>query len=70
LQGGEAKQITKAAKGVQHFAWSPNSSQIAYAALNEPKNKAEIEKGFTAFEITNNDMFIGSQPLPAHIWLV
>ncbi|MBR2647207.1 MAG: S9 family peptidase [Sediminibacterium sp.] len=70
LQGGEAKQITKAAKGVQHFAWSPNSSQIAYAVLNEPKNKAEIEKGFTAFEITNNDMFIGSQPLPAHIWLV
>jgi dipeptidyl aminopeptidase/acylaminoacyl peptidase len=70
LQGGEAKQITKAAKGVQHFAWSPNSSQIAYAALNEPINKAEIEKGFTAFEITNNDMFIGSQPLPAHIWLV
>ncbi|WP_204350229.1 TolB family protein, partial [Klebsiella pneumoniae] len=38
LQGGEAKQITKAAKGVQHFAWSPNSSQIAYAALNEPIN--------------------------------
>jgi dipeptidyl aminopeptidase/acylaminoacyl peptidase len=70
MQGGEAKQITKAPKGVQHFAWSPNSTDIAYAALNEPKNKTDIEKGFTAFEITNNDMFIGSQPLPAHIWLV
>jgi len=70
MQGGEAKQITKAPKGVQHFAWSPNATTIAYAALNEPKNKAEIEKGFTAFEITNNDMFVGSQPLPAHIWLV
>lgn len=70
MVGGEAKQITKAPKGVQHFAWSPNSVDIAYAALNEPKNKAEIEKGFTGFEITNNDMFLGSQPLPAHIWLV
>jgi dipeptidyl aminopeptidase/acylaminoacyl peptidase len=70
MQGGEAKQITKAPKGVQHFAWSPNSADIAYAALNEAKNKTEIEKGFTAFEITNNDMFVGSQPLPAHIWLV
>jgi dipeptidyl aminopeptidase/acylaminoacyl peptidase len=70
MLGGEAKQITKAPKGVQHFAWSPNSTTIAYAALNEPKNKQEIEKGFTAFEITNNDMFVGSQPLPAHIWLV
>jgi dipeptidyl aminopeptidase/acylaminoacyl peptidase len=70
MLGGEAKQITKAPKGVQHFAWNPNSTDIAYAALNEPKNKPEIEKGFTAFEITNNDMFVGSQPLPAHIWLV
>jgi dipeptidyl aminopeptidase/acylaminoacyl peptidase len=69
MQGGEAKQVTKAPKGVQHFAWNPNSTDIAYAALNEPKNKAEIEKGFTGFEITNNDMFVGSQPLPAHIWL-
>ena len=69
MQGGEARQITKAPKGVQHFAWSPNSVDIAYAALNEPKNKAEIEKGFTAFEITNNDMFVGSQPQPSHIWL-
>lgn len=70
MQGGEAKQVTKAPKGVQHFAWSPNSSDIAYAASNEPKNKAEIEKGFTGFEIANNDMFVSSQPLPAHIWLV
>ncbi len=70
MNGGEAKQLTKAPKGVQHFAWSPNSTDIAYASLNEAKNKAEIEKGFTAFEITNNDMFVGSQPLPAHIWLV
>jgi dipeptidyl aminopeptidase/acylaminoacyl peptidase len=70
MKGGEAKQITKAPKGVQHFAWSPNSIDIAYASANEPKNKAEIEKGFTAFEITNNDMFVGSQPQPAHIWLV
>jgi dipeptidyl aminopeptidase/acylaminoacyl peptidase len=70
MLGGEAKQITKAPKGVQHFAWSPNSVDIAYASLNEAKNKMEIEKGYTAFEITNNDMFIGSQPQPSHIWLV
>lgn len=70
MLGGEAKQVTKAPKGVQHFAWAPNSIDIAYASLNEPKNKAEIEKGFTGFEIANNDMFVGSQPLPAHMWLV
>lgn len=70
MKGGEAKQITKAPKGVQHFSWSQNSIDIAYASPNEPKNKAEIEKGLTAFEITNNDMFVCSQPQPAHIWLV
>lgn len=70
MQGGEAKQITKAPKGVQHFEWSPNGAFIAYAALNEPKNKAEIEKGYTGFEIGNNDMFISSKPLPSHLWLV
>jgi len=69
MSGGEARQITKAPRGVQHFAWSPNSVDIAYAALNEAKNKAEIEKGFTGFEITNNDMFISTQPQPSHIWL-
>lgn len=68
--GGEAKQITKAVKGVQHYAWSPNSESIAYVTMDEPKNKKEIEKGFSDFEITNNDMFIGSKPLPSHIWLV
>lgn len=70
MKGGEAKQITKATKGVQHFSWSPNSIDIAYATLNEPKNKAEIEKGFTAFEIANNDMFVGSQPQSSHAWLI
>lgn len=70
MQGGEARQITKAPKGIQHFTWSPNSIDIAYAALNEAKNKAEIEKGYTGFEIVNNDMFVGSAPLPAHIWIV
>ncbi len=69
MSGGEARQITKAPKGVQHFAWSPNSVDIAYASLNEAKNKAEIEKGFTGFEITNNDMFVSTQPQPSHIWL-
>ena len=58
-------------QGVQHFGMEARILRtIAYAAVNEPKNKAEIEKGYTAFEITNNDMFVSSQPMPAHIWLI
>lgn len=68
--GGEAKQLTKTIKGVQHFAWNPNSESIAYVTADEPKNKKEIEKGYSDFEVANNDMFISSQPTPSHIWLV
>ena len=70
MSGGDAKQLTRAPKGIQHFAWNPNSESIAYVTADEPKNKKEIEKGFTDFEVGNNDMFIGSQPTPSHIWLI
>jgi len=70
MLGGEARQLTRAIKGVQHFAWSPGSETIAYVTTDEPKNKKEIEKGFSDFEVGNNDMFIVSQPTPSHIWLV
>lgn len=68
--GGEAKQLTKAAKGVQHFSWNPNSESLAYVTADDPKNKSEIEKGYSGFEVQNNDMFISSQPVSSHIWLV
>ncbi len=34
--GGEARQITFAAKGVQDFCWSPDGSRIVYCADTEP----------------------------------
>lgn len=34
--GGEARQITEAAKGVQEFAWSPDGTRIVYCADTEP----------------------------------
>ena len=34
--GGEARQITDAPKGVQDFAWSPDGSCIVYCADTEP----------------------------------
>ncbi len=70
ISGGEAKQITKTPKGIQHYVWSPNSNLVAYVTEDEPANKAEIEKGHTVFEVGNNDVFISSQPNPSHIWMI
>lgn len=70
MSGGEARQVTKSLKGVQYFSWSPNSTDIAYASFNEAHNKAEVEKGYTGFEIGNNDMFVTAKPVSSHLWLV
>lgn len=62
--------VTKTPKGVQYFSWSPDSRSLAFATIDEPADKGKIEKGYTAFEAGNNDMFVTSRPQPAHIWTV
>jgi dipeptidyl aminopeptidase/acylaminoacyl peptidase len=68
LKGDSSVAVTQTPKGVQHFSWSPDSRKIAFVTSDEPANKEKIEKGYTAFEVLNNDMFVTSRPLPAHIW--
>ncbi|MDB5248919.1 MAG: hypothetical protein JWQ40_3313 [Segetibacter sp.] len=67
---GEAKQLTKAPKGVQHFSWKPGGEAIAFVTADEPSNKAEADKGNDAFEVGNNDMFLIAAPTPSHIWMI
>lgn len=70
MSGGEARQITKAPNGVQHYAWSPDGMHIAYVTADDLTTKSEIERGNDAFEVGNNDMFLSNAPPPAHIWLI
>lgn len=70
MLGGEARQITKAPRGVQHYAWNPDGSTIAYVTADEPANKDMIDKGYDAFEVGNNDMFLSAARTPSHMWLV
>lgn len=70
MGGGEARQITKAIKGVQHYAWNPDGTSIAFVTADEPPNKELADKGYDAFEVGNNDMFVSSVRTPSHIWLV
>jgi len=70
MNGGEATQITKAPNGVQHFSWSPDGREFAFASEDERPNKNEIEKGDDAFEVGNDDLFVDSKPMPVHIWII
>jgi dipeptidyl aminopeptidase/acylaminoacyl peptidase len=70
MAGGDAPRITNAPKGVQHYAWSPDGRTIAYATEDEAEKKTGPERFNDSFEIENDDVFIQSQRLPTHVWLV
>ena len=71
LAGGEPRQLTQAPKGVQHYAWRPDGGALAYVTADEPAKQAgPADKGYDAFEVSGNDMFLGAAPTASHIWLV
>src|SRR5947209_11780357 len=69
MRGGDARQITRAALGVQQFAWRPDSGAIAYVTEDEPKNKKEIEHHLDAFVVGDQAYQEKAAPTPSHIWL-
>jgi dipeptidyl aminopeptidase/acylaminoacyl peptidase len=66
MNGGDARRITNAPLGIQHFAWSPDGTQIAFATADEP---AKREKNDDAFEIHNDGYLLTKAPTSTHIWL-
>lgn len=69
MKGGEAKKLTSSSTGVQQFAWSPDGSKIGFVQEDE-LNRKEIEKGYDAFDVKHNGMYLTSRPTPSHIWLI
>src|SRR5439155_811683 len=51
MRGGEARQITEAANGVEQYAWKPDGADIAYVTPDDAENKKEIEAHNDAFEV-------------------
>ena len=71
LPGGELRQVTRARKGVQHYAWRPDGQALAFVTADAPNHSAgPPDKGYDAFEIGNNDLFLTAAPTPSHLWLV
>ena len=70
MNGGEAKKITSSPTGVQQFNWSPDGNTFAFTQSDEITNKKEIEKGYDAFEVKYNSMYLNAKPSPSHIWLI
>jgi dipeptidyl aminopeptidase/acylaminoacyl peptidase len=70
MNGGDARKVTNAPRGVEQFAWRPNGKDIAYVTSDDPPNQKEIEKHNDSFEVGDNDYLATGAPTPSHIWLV
>jgi dipeptidyl aminopeptidase/acylaminoacyl peptidase len=70
MSGGDARRVTDAPNGVQHFAWAPDGATIAFATADEPEKKSGIERHNRSFEIGNDDFLVQDAPMPTHIWLI
>ena len=69
MDGGDAKQITTAADGIEQFAWRPDGAMLAYVTP-DPADKKAIEAHHDAFEVGDTDYLETAAAMPSHVWLV
>jgi dipeptidyl aminopeptidase/acylaminoacyl peptidase len=70
MTGGDAFQVTKSPTSIQQFAWQPDGSALAYAAIDEAPKKTGADKFDDAFEVGNGSFLDREKALPTHLWLV
>lgn len=70
MDGGDARQITHAPRGVAGFAWSPHDARIAYITEDAPANAKALAHHDGAFEVTDGNFRLRNALAPWHLWVV
>ena len=70
MDGGDALRVTRAARDVVSFAWSPDGKAIAYVAADVPANEKAIKAHDDAFKVTENNFLVRAALTPSHLWVV
>jgi dipeptidyl aminopeptidase/acylaminoacyl peptidase len=70
MAGGDALQVTKSPTSIQQFAWKPDGTAFAYAAIDEAPKTKGADKFDDAFEVGNGSFLDRDKALPTHLWLV
>ena len=70
MDGGEPLQVTKSPTSIQQFAWKPDGSALAFAAIDEAPKKTGAEQFDDAFEVGNGSFLDKEKALPTHLWMV
>lgn len=65
--GGEARQVTKAANGVGIMAWKPDGTGFAYTSAPEGPARQKFDD---AFEVNANDYLTLSAPRRTHVYTI
>ena len=70
MDGGDARQVTHAKKGVFNYAVNRDGSKFAYATQDENSNQKDIDEHRDAFEVRDNDYLHRSATPPVHAWWI
>ncbi len=68
--GGEARALTSAPRGVRAYSWSPDGQQIAYVTDTAPVARSGEERFNRSFEVGSNDYLLTSPPANRQVWLI
>ena len=55
---------------MEQFAWSPDGTQIAFIAADEPVNAKAIKEHDDAFQVTDSHFLTRAALTPCHLWVV
>jgi dipeptidyl aminopeptidase/acylaminoacyl peptidase len=70
MDGGDAKQVTRAKDGVDAYALSPDGKWIAYEIPDVNPNQKQIDAHHDAFQVGDNDYLRRSATMNEHVWIV
>jgi len=70
MAGGDPLQVTKSPTSIQQFAWKPDGSALAFAAIDEAPKKTGADQFDDAFEVGDGSFLDKERALPTHLWIV
>jgi len=68
--GGAPRRVTKAATGVEQFAWRPDGAAFAYVSVDGPPHRSGAARFRDAFHVGNDSYRATAIPPPAHLYVV
>lgn len=70
IRGGEARQLSQAAGGVETYAWSADGSHIYFAGVIPPEEVEGEERHNKSFEVGYNSFLTKEAPRTSHLWRI